>query len=539
MYKIGFLISNSVTTNYYKYLFDSLNTNKDIDISWVNLNCNQTIIKRKKKYTTKIIDFLLSKILRFISKLERVRSQYSDNLHFLNTFYVESLNIDLSYDCTITIPSNRISLTSDSILKFKEKKYDLLIRAGSGILDSKFFNVSTYGIISLHLGDNRKIRGSVPGFYESLYKTDEIGFIIQRISEKLDGGEILYRANYPAKKRWNDNHLFIIGLSYEAYLRTIINTVKRKNIYFECNIPYFDRLNSAPTVVSTCKYIFQLFADTIKDNWVFYFKKHPSWHIHYTKGNWDDATFYNGKVIENRLNSFFADPFPIEINGEIYLFVEEYLIEEKKGVISVLKYQDSNFIYLGVVLDLNYHISFPYIYQVGSDIFMIPEQSQSGFIAIYKAIDFPLKWTLVKKLIEDVDAADTTVFYYNNLYWLFSNIDTTSSGIHSSEIHIFYSDSLLSDSWIPHPQNSVQEITPFGKRNASQIFFKNDKLYRFGQIQGNSFYGKGLALFEVELNKHNYSEKLIKDFTPNFSSRIKGMHHISTTGKMTFIDCFY
>jgi hypothetical protein len=131
------------------------------------------------------IDFLLSKILRFISKLERVRSQYSDNLHFLNTFYIESLNIDLSFDCTITVPINRISLTSDSILKFKEKKYDLIIRAGSGILDSTFFNVSKYGIISLHLGDNRKIRGSVPGFYESLYKTDEIGFIIQRISEKI------------------------------------------------------------------------------------------------------------------------------------------------------------------------------------------------------------------------------------------------------------------------------------------------------------------------------------------------------------------
>jgi hypothetical protein len=169
---------------------------------------------------------------------------------------------------------------------------------------------------------------------------------------------------------------------------------------------------------------------------------------------------------------------------------------------------------------------------------MIPEQAHSNFIGLYRAIDFPLTWQLHNVLLEDVDAADTILFKIENIYWLFTNIDTTKSKTHSSELHIFYNNELNSN-WTAHPQNLTQNICPFGKRNASQIFQKNGKLYRFGQIQGNSFYGKGIALFEILLNEDEYSEILIDDFYPDFSPKLKGLHHISSTSDYTFIDCYY
>ena len=439
---------------------------------------------------------------------------------------------------TLKIPANRLTLSNENVVKFQSSNFDLAVRAGFGILDSTFFNVCKNGIISLHLGDSRKVRGSMPGFYESLFKHDEIGFIIQKINDKLDGGEVIFRANYPAKSRWNDNHLFIIGLSFEIYYKTILNLLNNNISYFEVGQPYFAKLNIAPSLYTTLKYIYILLKDTFLNNWIFYFGKNPCWHVHFINGDWNSAFFYKSKVIQNNLNSFFADPFPVKINEVVYLFVEEYLYPTRKGVISLLKYENSEFKYIGIVLDLPFHLSFPFIYQENDEIYMIPEQAHSNLIGLYKATDFPLKWELHKVLLEDVDAADTILIKIENVYWLFTNIDRTQTKIHSSELHIFYNYE-LNTNWLPHPQNSTQKICSFGKRNASEIFQKNGKLYRFGQIQGNSFYGRGIALFEIKINENEYSEILINDFYPDFSSKIKGLHHISSTGDLTFIDCYY
>ncbi|MFC7203392.1 hypothetical protein ACFQJC_07695 [Haloferax namakaokahaiae] len=68
---------------------------------------------------------------------------------------------------------------------------DVAIRFGFGMLKGDVLSAPTYGVLSYHLGDVRTYRGQVGGFYEFINDEDEMGITLQRLTETLDGGEIV------------------------------------------------------------------------------------------------------------------------------------------------------------------------------------------------------------------------------------------------------------------------------------------------------------------------------------------------------------
>ena len=75
----------------------------------------------------------------------------------------------------------------------KELQLNLLIRGCGGILRGGILDVCQNGVISFHHADNNVNRGGPPGFWEVYYKSPRTGFIIQRLKEELDGGDVLYK----------------------------------------------------------------------------------------------------------------------------------------------------------------------------------------------------------------------------------------------------------------------------------------------------------------------------------------------------------
>ena len=86
---------------------------------------------------------------------------------------------------------------------------------------------------------------------------------------------------------------------------------------------------------------------------------------------------------------------------------------------------------------------------------MCPETSKNNDIRIYKCVEFPLSWKLHKILIKNIDACDTNIFFHQKKWWIMTNVDSSNIGDHNSELHIYYSDSLDSQEWIPHPANPI------------------------------------------------------------------------------------
>ena len=124
-------------------------------------------------------------------------------------------------------------------------------------------------------------------------------------------------------------------------------------------------------------------------------------------------------VLADPVDHFYADPFPLRWQGRDYLFFEDLDHRTEKGIISVVAFDEAGRPGpVMPVLEEPWHLSYPFLIEHGGDIFMIPESSTNRDIAIYRAVDFPLKWQRHAVLVEGVEAADATIVEHDGLYWM-------------------------------------------------------------------------------------------------------------------------
>ncbi len=63
-------------------------------------------------------------------------------------------------------------------------------------------------------------------------------------------------------------------------------------------------------------------------------------------------------------------------------------------------------------------MSYPFIFKENEQWFMIPETRQDSSVRLYESTDFPNKWQLKKKLLENVELLDTTIHKQEGTYYL-------------------------------------------------------------------------------------------------------------------------
>jgi len=232
---------------------------------------------------------------------------------------------------------------------------------------------------------------------------------------------------------------------------------------------------------------------------------------------------------------FWADPHIILKDGIFYIFFEEYVYENKRGNISVIELdQNGNFSKPIIVLEENFHLSYPHIFEYDNQMYMIPETHEKNTIQAYRCIDFPKKWKLDKILFKNINAVDSTMLHYNNKWWLFTGIKNEMESDWSN-LHIFYSDNPISENWTSHPMNPII-VNKRNSRSAGKIYLKNNVLYRPAQISTNDEYGKGIIINEIKLlNETEYYEKEVHIIEP-WNKKIKGIHTVNFEKGLTILD---
>jgi hypothetical protein len=231
-----------------------------------------------------------------------------------------------------------------------------------------------------------------------------------------------------------------------------------------------------------------------------------------------------------------ADPFIFQKDQKWFIFFEEILYSDKIGHICVMELKkDGSFSTPEVVLKKEYHLSYPFLFEDGDDLFMIPETSGSKQIQLYKCIDFPNEWKLHKILMDNIVAVDTTIFKINNKYWLFTNIKENDGANTEDELFLFYSEKLDSNNWTQHPSNPViSDIR--SARPAGNLFRHEDNLYRPSQ-NGSKHYGYAMKINEISIiNENTYKEKIIESINPDWDKRITSTHTINKSENLVVID---
>ena len=137
------------------------------------------------------------------------------------------------------------------------------------------------------------------------------------------------------------------------------------------------------------------------------FLETTDWNVAWKKEN---SNRYN--VIDNPEGYWLADSLVFSCCDGIFLFVEAFDKKENIGKIAVLEYDGESFKNFKIILEKDYHLSYPYVFEFENEYYMIPETSGNNCIEIYKAKKFPYEWEKETELLKGC-YVDTTIYNDN------------------------------------------------------------------------------------------------------------------------------
>ena len=232
-------------------------------------------------------------------------------------------------------------------------------------------------------------------------------------------------------------------------------------------------------------------------------------------------------IVPPQKKYIWADPFPVEYNGRVYIFIEQQ-IGYDNGILGYIElYPDltnSDFV---PVLQKDYHLSYPNVFRMeqnGQEIwYMIPESNQNKTIDLYKAEGFPNEWKHEMTLMRDVEAVDSVIFFHGGKWWLFTSIKREGNSI-NADLSAFYADDFPSSAWKPHSRNPLCTDAG-GSRMAGAVFFDEDSglLKRPAQSCKKEYGEKTYINVITELTPSSYNETRVKTILPE-----RNLHAVCT-----------
>ncbi len=235
---------------------------------------------------------------------------------------------------------------------------------------------------------------------------------------------------------------------------------------------------------------------------------------------------------------FWADPHIVVENERYYIFIEELPFATDKGYLSVIEMSQNGHYGSPVkILERDYHLSYPNVFQHEGQYYMIPETYDNGTIELYRCTRFPDQWEFVMNLMQGVRAVDTTLYYADDKWWLFANIQENPGASPHDELFLFYTESgdFQTTDWVAHPLNPVVSDVK-NARPAGKIYEENGKVYRPAQ-NCSHHYGYAMNINEITcLNTEEYKEQIVKSIEPVWDKNVIATHTYAKAEKLTVLD---
>jgi len=440
-------------------------------------------------------------------------------------------------DLSALLPDHAVHPFSDNDAHLvKALNLDVLVTFGGGSLVRNISGAARLGAIALDHSEDRVHRVGPAGFWDVYLRNDTTGFTIERLTEALTGAEQLLRGQVGTQFYFLLNQASLFEKS-SYYLARLIEKTAATGELPEVlpSTPFPGSAPGFPRPHQTIIYLAGLIRLAARKALRKALRIDFRWNVAFVHADWKHAVLARAAVIENPPRRFLADPFVITRNGNEFCYVEDYDEAIGRGRISVYELGFSGATYVGVALEESFHLSFPYLFDYGGELYMCPETSGNRDVRIYKCLDFPLRWKLEKVIMKDVSAVDSMLFEKDGRWWMFTNIDPAEWGDFSLELRIFSAKSPLDDEWIPHPANPLF-IDASRTRNGGMVK-DGTRLFRVAQGKGFDMYGKQTSVNEIiKLDDKGYIENCVRVIKPTFRKGISGTHHLHSNGKTTIFD---
>ena len=228
---------------------------------------------------------------------------------------------------------------------------------------------------------------------------------------------------------------------------------------------------------------------------------------------------------------WYADPFLFSYGEKLWLFAEAFDNITEKGEIACFEYKDGAFGSPVIVLSEPFHLSYPFVFEMNGEVYMIPETKDDGCIQLYKAVAFPTEWKKDRILVHVPDAVDTVL----SSGWLMtSRIRDAADMRVDLELYDFMTGTL-------HPRNPAVQNSQTA-RGAGAVFNCRGKIMRPAQDCTGAVYGAGLIFNEItETSAAVYSERETARLSPEDieicgKPKPLGIHTYARLGEIEVVD---
>ena len=239
------------------------------------------------------------------------------------------------------------------------------------------------------------------------------------------------------------------------------------------------------------------------------------------------------RLIEPPPGHYWADPALVEHAGRTWLFFEDWIYAEERGVIGVAEVLDDG--RLGphqTCLDTGRHLSYPHVFRHGGEHFMIPESGADHEVVLYRATDFPRRWKREHVLQRGLFAVDTTALEHEGRWWFFATVGERPGG--EVELLLFSAEALTGE-WKAHPASPICSDV-LRSRGAGAILTDAGRLVRPSQSCA-PVYGHSLLFNEItRLDPRAYAERTYRTIRPTWAPGLIGTHTYNRAGRHEVVD---
>ena len=261
--------------------------------------------------------------------------------------------------------------------------------------------------------------------------------------------------------------------------------------------------------------------------------KAESWNIAYrtaSEGTILDNRNEKFNVIKNPIRYWAADPFVFEKDGKTYLFAELYDYCANKGVIGCAELKEAGCVSWKVIIREKWHLSYPFVFENGEEVYIVPEMNDGNELWLYKAEVFPFVWKKEKVIMRNVRLVDATLRKVGQGYTVLSQ------DINQNPLAFRLDENFNFETYMDFIGNSGLVTRPGGR------FFDVDKVCYAVCQDCSQTYGGALLFYEAELScdsvvLSNIALHLLpKDLVLNHRIEVNGIHTYTATNNYEVID---
>jgi hypothetical protein len=424
------------------------------------------------------------------------------------------------------------------------RRYDLdvLLRFGFRILKGAILTVPRHGVWSYHHGDPTRFRGGPSCFWEIAQGERSVGVVLQRLTESLDAGEVLYRSTSScAPTLWVDR------VREPHYLKSARFVLRSLELLHRTGSPVRPHDGNAPPPprgqltrkpgnLRAVAVLGRMALRTALANGR-HLCRHDIWSIMLRQARPLLAPSVGPPPVLARIVGKgwqTADPCLFSWEDRLYCFFERVPIGRQRGEIAVVRVlEDGQLTEPQSVLTAAHHLSYPFLFVWDGRPMMLVESADSGALGLFEADAFPLLWRRRATLLDGQRAYDPTLLQWEGLWYLFVAIDEAGGGP-NDELFVFVAETPLGP-WQPHALNPVVSDCR-SARPAGALFVENGTLIRPAQDCSGS-YGRALNLCAIDrLTPEDFAQRVVGRIEPASVGGSIGCHTLSRAGGIEAID---